>query len=203
MRKFLCSLICVTFIVFSATAMTSHNQTRVNEIYERLSEQEQFFFIKLSGETLNAGYYSQLKGFSHEVEVAHMQRVVEQNVRTMKRSGQYRSILRRAGTGQQHIAQHLEQCYKLGVEHAHHANREETRSRISPGDIYSSLYEEKVPLTLPSLPRLPLPSGEQVMKVLFISFLILLTLAALAGLIGACVCPQLPVFNRVRALLEY
>ena len=193
-------------MVFSATAMTSynHSQTRVNEIYERLSEQEQAFFIKISGETLNAGYYSQLKGLSHEVEVAHMRKIIERNIRTMKRSNRYHAILRKAGADLRHITQHLEQCYTLGQHHAHHANNDKNRHGMRPGDIYTSLYQEKVPVTLPSLPSLPrLPSGEQAVKVLFISFLTLLTLAAIAGLIGACVCPQLPVFNRVRALLEY
>ncbi len=184
--------------------MTSynHSQTQVNEIYERLSDREQSFFIKISGETLNAGYYSQLKGLSHKMEIAHMKEIVEENVRTMKRSGRYRSILRKAGADQQYIAQHLEQCYEMGRQHAEHANSDKNRhSMMRPGDIYTSLYEEKVPVTLPSLPQLP--SGEQAVKVLFIGFLTLLTLAAIAGLIGACVCPQLPVFNRVRTLLEY
>ena len=208
MKKTLHALTCVAYIVFAATAMTPQNtnHTRTIKIYEKLSRDEQLFFISLSGETLNAGYYSQLKGFSHKVEVAHMRRIVEQNVRTMKRSGQYRSILRKAGTGQQYIAQYLEWCHRLGQHHARHANSDKNRRSIRPRDIHASLYEEKVPPELTPLPHLP--SGEQVMRVLstrvlFIGFLTLLTLAAITGLIGACICPQLPVFGRLRTLLEY
>ena len=178
-----------------------NNDTRVNKVYEQLPEEEKFFFIKLSGETLNAGYYSQLEGLAHKTEIAHMKKIIDGNVRTMKRSRQYSSILRTAGADQQHIVRHFEQCYKMGTEHAHHANRNRNGASLRPGDIYASLCEEKVPVALPALPQLP--SGEQVVRVLSISFLILLTLAAIAGLIGACVCPQLPVFGRLRTLLEY
>ena len=197
------ALVCVTYIVFAATAMmpNTHNHEQVNKIYERLSKKEKSFFIKISGEALNTGYYSQLEGLAHKVEVAHMQTIVEQNMRTMKRSKEYRSILRKAGANQQHITRHLEECLELGRQHAEHANSDTNRHSMCPGDIYTSLYEEEVPVTLPTLPRLP--SGEQVVRVLLISFLILLTLTAIAGLIGACVCPQLPVFNRVYALLKY
>ena len=183
--------------------MTPHNtnHTRINEIYERLSMEEKLFFISLAGETLNAGYYSKIEGLSHQTEVAHMREIVERNVRTMKKSDRYRSILRKAGADQQYITQHLEQCHTLGQHHAYHANSDKSRRSMRPKDIHGSLYKEKVPVTAPSLPHHP--SGEQVVKVLLISFLILLTLAVIAVLIGACVCPQLPVFRKVRTLLEY
>ena len=202
--KRLLHLTCVAYIVLSATAMmpyNTHNHAKISEVFEQFSDKERDFFIRLSGETLNAGYYSQLQGLSHKMEVAHMKEIVEGNVRTMKRSDEYYSILHTTGPNRQHITQYLEQCYELGVEHARHANRNGNGTSLRPGDIYASLYEEKAPTSLPSLPHLP--SGEQVAKVLLVSFLILLTFAAIAGLIGACVCPQLPIFGRVRTLLEY
>jgi len=169
---------------------------RVNWLYQKVfGKEEREVLNKVCWESYAAAYYQELNGFSHTTEVEHLREEAEKRLKKLKRGKAYAKILMKTrGSDKQHLLQYIARRTETGKIDAIRRNAEnsaQANPELQPEHLF---YRGEGKTRKP----LPAPSG----KVLLASLLASAAILLIIGLVGACVCPQLPMFQGIRALLE-
>ena len=170
----------------------------VNAFFQKLSKKEQEFFNKVCWWNYAYSYYSTLLGFSHTVEVAHLEEYAFKKLHTTKNDKAYLRILQKAhGDTKHHLIKFVVRRAEAGVRDAYARNAQNTEDgyALKSKNIlsYSGQRVQRVPITFPDITY---PDVRVLGGILFFVAAIILII----GFVGAYTCPQLPVFRNVRVL---
>lgn len=168
-----------------------YDHQAIENVFRVLSKKERSHVYDLLGAYHAFAYYDTLDDFSHADEVAHLRMRADDDIRKLKQSATYQSVLYRIGrNNKRHLSRYIAHWSQAGRQYAHARNNIADKDELSPKDIFYFSKEQKR------------YSVAKVGKIFFVVLLSLVAVMAIIVLIGIRCFPQIPLFKKAQFFLE-